>query len=449
MKQYVSFPEEIIKARCQKFESWIKINEIDSVSFIFASGYFKNPASFYGHPLLRFNSKKNTQGNLLDLTLNNGADVPNGENPISYVIKGIFGGYRSAFSDTRFYRLNHNYSETDLRDLWEYELNLGKREISKLAYLSWELLEQRFTYQFFSKNCGYFLEGLIEYALGERISPINKFYAIPSVTFFNLMETKFNGGPLVRKIVRTPSRQNRFVEKYLALSNQKKKRVYQLSSKMSYDGSKKNITIGIIDTLVDYLQFLSIKELPPDKILKIKRFRSQLLLARLEKFGSWKEFQSVSSSSLPPHLGSRPSKWEIGYLNNQTLGSGIVFSFRPAANDLTDIMGGHVPYSVLNMFDLEIVTHDGKATLSKLDIVNIYSPNTSRTRLPYDGGLAWGLRLGFERADKSCTSCVVSQITGLTGKARQFGEHSMIAAEIQSRYHSTYKGRNLEIGAGF
>ena len=134
LNTHLVLPEQLKSMSCPQFESWLDIDKIESVSLVFASGYFRNPASFFGHPILKFNQKSGSSSNLLDITLNNGAIVPPNENPVAYVIKGVFGGYKAAFSDTKFYQLNHSYVESDLRDLWHYELNLDKEQVKRLVY---------------------------------------------------------------------------------------------------------------------------------------------------------------------------------------------------------------------------------------------------------------------------------------------------------------------------
>lgn len=141
LSELINFSNQIKSINCLKFKQWVNIDDVESVSLVFASGYFKNPASYYGHPLLKFNTRDSRGGGLLDITINNGAIVPANENLLLYMARGIFGGYEAAFSDTRFYRLNHSYSESDLRDLWDYQLELTQAQKKRVIYYSWELLE--------------------------------------------------------------------------------------------------------------------------------------------------------------------------------------------------------------------------------------------------------------------------------------------------------------------
>ena len=169
------------------------------------------------------------------------------------MIKGVFGGYDAAFSDTKFYQLNHDYSESDLRDLWEYELDLTKEQRKRIVFYSWELLGQRFTYRFFQQNCGYFLEDLLQYAIKKRISPRNKLYTLPATTFFNLVKTEVNGKAIVKKITRTPSRHNRLYEKFLDLSDKEKVLVkeYIKTGSITLEANETE-KLRAIDTLIDY-----------------------------------------------------------------------------------------------------------------------------------------------------------------------------------------------------
>ena len=135
--------------RCPAYRAYAVNGEIESVSLVYATGYLSNPASFYGHILLKFNTRGGVLANeLLDQSVNYGAAVPRGENPVVYILKGLFGGYDATFSNQQFFRFNHAYAENELRDLWEYVLRLHPDEIDQLVAHSWELLGRNFDYYF-------------------------------------------------------------------------------------------------------------------------------------------------------------------------------------------------------------------------------------------------------------------------------------------------------------
>jgi len=437
LNDVIAFPKEIDSINCAKFRQWVDIADVDSISLVFASGYFKNPASFYGHPLLKFNTDRAGTRGLLDITINNGAIVPTNENPVLYMLKGIFGGYKAAFSDTKFYRLNHSYSESDLRDLWDYQLDLSQEQKERVIYYSWELLGQRFTYKFFSNNCGYFLEDLLQYALGKRISPRNRIYTVPTNTFFNIMASSNNGRPLVKSFTRIPSRHSRFNERYSSLSKQAQAAVRDYLDTQNFPTNFSQETqLKIIDTLTDYYSFLISKSGGKDKQKALTIKRTKLYAKRLA-LGLSTEELSLIPSSTPPHSGSRPSLVRLGLIYNSELGEGARIRIRPVSYDLLDLDEGHVPNSTLNMFNIEATSINGKQRLTRFDLIDIKTLNISRTGLPGDGGFGWGLRFGLEPANNSCLNCLLGHVSASGIKAKQVNPSLTIYAESELSYHSS------------
>ena len=115
-----------------------------SASLIFASGYLGNPASMFGHVFLKFNG--GSEEGLLDNTFSYGAKVPTDENKLVYITKGILGGYQGKFSNQKYHHHHLTYSETELRDMWEYRLNLTQDDIQFLLAHLWELENATMTY---------------------------------------------------------------------------------------------------------------------------------------------------------------------------------------------------------------------------------------------------------------------------------------------------------------
>jgi len=89
--------------RCPAFTEWGDSQETESISLMFANGYLGNPASYYGHLFLKFNSKKSGQSYLLDKTENFGALDVKGDNPVQYIVKALVGGYDGGFSQIDFF----------------------------------------------------------------------------------------------------------------------------------------------------------------------------------------------------------------------------------------------------------------------------------------------------------------------------------------------------------
>ena len=78
---------------------------MSSVSVVFATGFLGNPASYYGHTLLKFNfrtGEKHTS--LLDVSVNYGAILEGKhDGQVTYIVKSLAGGYSAGFSHIHFY----------------------------------------------------------------------------------------------------------------------------------------------------------------------------------------------------------------------------------------------------------------------------------------------------------------------------------------------------------
>ena len=129
--------------------------------------------------LIRFD---NSTAEFLNNTTNYGAIIPENENPPLYIVKGLFGGYDATYTDQQFYRFNHNYVESDMRDIWQYEFNLSIKERQFLAAHTWELLGQKFTYYFFRDNCAYRIGRLLELVVDAPLVSTRTPWAMPLQT---------------------------------------------------------------------------------------------------------------------------------------------------------------------------------------------------------------------------------------------------------------------------
>ena len=171
LSKFIDLPNyQIIDSRCTKLSNWKTIKETSSISIMLVSGYLGNPASTFGHSFLKLNSTHSTNKNdLFDLSINYGALVPDNEPIIKYIFKGIFGGYEAGFSDKYFYTQDLVYSNTEFRDIWDYELNISKEEQKLLLLHLWEIVGKKFKYYFLDKNCGYRVSQILELILNKDI----------------------------------------------------------------------------------------------------------------------------------------------------------------------------------------------------------------------------------------------------------------------------------------
>lgn len=400
--------EDIPRVECSAYQKWTSNNQIQSVSLIFATGYLGNPASFFGHPLMKFNlANEATPTELLDVSVNYGAVTPDQENPFIYAMKGLFGGYHATFSHRSFFYSNHNYSEVELRDMWDYQLNLTKEEIDQLVNHTWELLGQHFPYYFLDDNCASRMAELLEIIVGTKLNRDYLPWAVPFTFFDNLAnKNKQNGQPIITKFTYIPSRQARFRSKFLALEQIEKNAVKtavkdeNYFDKSDYKDLSQDQKIRILDTLFDYNSFIasSQKENPTVSQNKQKYLQQRLQLPA--KKIQWPEVQNS-----PLHQGQKSELTGISYLTTENRGTGWEFRLRPAYYDYLALDFGRPENSSLGIFDFKFIYLNNNFKLQSLDLISVETLNISKTGLPGDGGFAWKLQIGYDHLNLECTRC--------------------------------------------
>jgi uncharacterized protein DUF4105 len=401
---------------CPRYSAYTSNGQIESLSLVYATGYLSNPASFFGHILLKFNTSRTVVASeLLDQSLNSFATVPPAENPVAYVLKGLFGGYDSTFSHEQFFAFNHLYVENDLRDLWEYELALTRDEVDQLVSHSWEILGKRHVYYFMKENCAYRMAKLLELVINEPLLP-DAPWSLPGVVFERISRLEHHGAPLVGAVRRIPSRQNRLRGGFMALTDEQRSEARELVDhdldleRPAYRALSDSAKIGVIDTLLDYYEYR----------IEMVRAKHRLLIERTAlpaRRGPAANDAAQSSGAAPPHEGPLPFMLRAGAVRNSRFGTGIKLRARPVNYDALALDAGRIPHSTLTMFDLELVRLDQHWRLRRFDVVKVEHLNMSSTWLPADGGWAWKFRAGLESQDLDCRACTVAKAEGALGRA--------------------------------
>lgn len=393
--------------KCSNYQKWIAQGKIQSVSLYFASGYFGNPASYFGHPFIKFNLDTKTP-DLVQNTLNFGAITPDSENPIIYVLYGLFGGYRASFSSQAFYFHDHNYGNTEMRDLWEYELNLSPKEVEKLVDRSWELLGVKQSYLFLSKNCASQMAQLLEEVIGKKLYFRNSLYVIPVDIFDNLKNTKNQKNEsYVKNIKLRPSKQTELEIHYVDLNKQEVKLLKKLIN--SPDNTSGLLTqvnldsqIRVLDTATHYYSQQLLSE--PDKV-ELKNLRTKMMFHRLKIDSSSKKKTNYKDNRQAPHLMSNSFRLSFG--TSKEIGStpNPNFRIRPALYDELNLTPRQQKHSSLVVFDTHFTRNRKNIILNQLDIFRISSYNTSPVALPGHPEASWKANLSIISPTHFCEDC--------------------------------------------
>ena len=387
--------DEFGLSECPQLIEWIGAETFD-ISIIYADGYLGNPASFYGHLILKFETNDLT-GDLFTNSLNFGATVPDQENPVVYIIKGLFGGYKAEYSSNYFYRHNLNYTEVEMRDLWKYRLQLGQYQKELLAAHAWELMRTQYTYFFTSRNCAYHLAKAIEIITPEDILSSKHPFVLPIDVFKSMEKMDNNGMRLVAEPEYIPSRQSKFRHSFNQLSSaqQQSMKGFFASSKSLKD-MQLNKDPELLDVMYDYAEF-ALTQAKSDEELKlsIQKKKRDIQLTRIALPANT-EISKVSKPEIDPDIGHKPSliRFSLGKFDDTEF---LDLTIRPAFYDLLSSGGSLLPNSALTMGEVGVRATTHSVELSRIELLKIETFPTGASGLQFDEGLAWNLKVGGER----------------------------------------------------
>jgi hypothetical protein len=158
----------LVRQPCRELATWrATLGAVRGVSLIFPEAYMNNPASMFGHTLLRIDAAPpeatEERRDLLAWAVNFAADV-GGDLGVIFAAKGIAGAYPGYFSLWPYSEKVKEYGDWESRDIWEYRLGLHAGEVEQMLLHVWELRDVRFDYYFFDENCSWALLGLLQVA---------------------------------------------------------------------------------------------------------------------------------------------------------------------------------------------------------------------------------------------------------------------------------------------
>ena len=273
LSKYISFPKyKKINDGCTNLKKWQPIKNTDNISLVLVSGYISNPASTFGHSLIKLNNK---ESGLFDTSINYGALVPDNENTLTYIYKGLTGGYEAGFSDKYFYEQDLMYSNKEYRDMWEYKLNLTSEQKDLMLLHLYEVLTRKFDYYFLSRNCGYRVSEILNLVSNEK--SINQDLWYLRVETFDFLETKEK--ELIKSIKYIPSNKKVFNSYFEKLTEKEKLGVKEFIRNNTLLELNEEEKIHILDFLLIY--YKNTLNIYPEK-KEIRYILRKVILERLK-----------------------------------------------------------------------------------------------------------------------------------------------------------------------
>ena len=162
----VSF-ERLMAAPCPALDEWREHLSPRGITLIFPEAFMNNPASMFGHTLLRLDvADPNAPRNLLAYAIDFTARTEGDAGPV-FLAKGVLGLYPGYFALNPYYEKLELYADWQNRDIWEYPLDLTPEEVELVLLHVWELDDIGVPYYFFRQNCSYQLIRLLAVARPE------------------------------------------------------------------------------------------------------------------------------------------------------------------------------------------------------------------------------------------------------------------------------------------
>lgn len=379
---------------CLRFQRWIDDMNPERLTLIFPAAYLNNPASMFGHTLLRVDARnQDERTRLLAYTINYAAETRL-QRGLDYVFKGLFGGYQGRFSISPYYLKVKEYSDIENRDIWEYGLNLTSEEISRMLRHVWEMHQARFDYYFLDENCSYHLLSLLEAARpGLDLTSRFSLTTIPSETIRAVAEAG-----LIEEVRYRPARITILRERAALMEE-------------TLQNLAKSLTSGALDQDAEQLRQLSpaerarVLELALDyaAYLQSPKFGGgklaagtvpELLLAR-SRLDVPDQTPVIPQPKVSPGAGHHPARIGIGY-GFEDRKQFFEVTASPGYHEMFDPEGGFTPGASVSALKaaLRYYPDNSDVELERFDLIEIMSLSPwGRMVRPY----SWKAGLGVMR----------------------------------------------------
>jgi hypothetical protein len=410
-KTNLTFPN----IKCEDFDWWSKRLNAKSLSLVFSSYFAGNPASMFGHTLLKLNSTVEGPGKISDFSVNFAADT-GPDKGMLYIINGLFGGYYGIFSTEPYYNKINDYIQGESRDVWEYKLDANADHIDWIVKHLWELKQNSsFDYFFFDENCSYMLLTILEVGrLDWNLSHGMVFYALPVDTIKRVDQA----GAIKEKYFR-PSFSKKMEERYNRLSDKQKVIFWSLlNEKIRLEEVKDAYTLEAYSAYLRYMRYKDSNNKETVTQLKKKIFSS--LAARAKLGGKTENIDPIIEKK---YSFDDPRKSHHGYTVALSQGhhsshfSYTDFHFRFALHDYFSNQTGLPPYSNLSFvgFKLRNYYHNNQFQLYEYTPIDLITLSDFERLTQH---ISWGIKVrGYIPQDYNSDHSLVQSVRPSVGLA--------------------------------
>lgn len=329
---------------CEEYQSFMNDVKPDGITVLFTNAFMSNPASLFGHTLIRIDtSRKGSQ--MLAHGSNFGANSGDDVGPV-YAFKGLVGGYYGGYMISPYWDIINTYNNIENRDIWEYHLNLTLQQQIMFVNHLYEMKNALIRYFFLNKNCSYMILELIEAVRPElSITKDYNYWAIPLDT---LKTIKAVPG-LVDRVNYRPARYTKLRAQINAMDEKQYDAFYEGITEHNYD--MKELTEEqkplVLETEYQYYQYIYTAG-----DMELKEYRKNSF-AVLRKRSSMPQAEEIKPNGQDPSLS---------HASAQVMLSGGVYdhksfeqiNIRPAYTALTDDNWGLIKGAGISVMEAQL-----------------------------------------------------------------------------------------------
>lgn len=453
LNQSLGFPWQADHSGCSRYQEFFHKLAAKRATMVFSSYYLNNPSSAFGHTLLRLSRyEDSSETEILDYGINYAAESRS-DDPLTYALKGLMGGYQGQFRAIPYYYKIREYSNGEFRDLWSYDLNLSKLQVLELVDHLWELGHTHFDYFYFLENCSYHLLGVLDVVMPEKNLTENfTWFTIPADTIRLLRKEGLIGEGKRRESTYSELKRLSSGVDQVDLRDAKKIALNPTqTNELVADKSQKSAAAVLDISLAAFDFYHSRKILSDDKATQ--QAKRPILLARAINSIITQDSLPTDSKRDSPSLSHAPLRLGLSQGYQHRLGQQTRFEFRTAFHDLLDPPDGSLKDGELEMVRLSLIygQQNYQQRKLKLDRFSLLSFKNFPGQDFWASPISWKFDVGAKQVDEIlCRDCPGGYLNASVGNTLQLAQGKFLVALLintEIMIHSAFQ-ENYRLGLG-
>ena len=280
-----------------------------------------SPASIFGHTFIIL--KKNEKIQLDDIVIEFIGNMKGiSMSPIKSLFSSIPGHYKLKY----WYEKRREY-DLENRDIWEYELNTTVTDIKRLWSHYRKIKGKTFEYNFFFKNCSYYLLELITNTLNEETDLLKSFpgYTVPIETIKSLKDRNH-----IKNMVFYRSSFSKLLLSYKNLQQKDKEKVKSFLKKLIIPKTSSKSFNNIMSPILNYKILREQNKYKRDKMIGMKKNYHGRIVNHSSK-----------NTENPINIHD-PQKVSLSHYRQENKNHGLELSFTPSLHSYEDFGIGDI-----------------------------------------------------------------------------------------------------------